>query len=209
MAEEKAEKAEKTAPSGGWADLIHYAVINFLLLRDLFGYLLAGAVFAFIAIASGRLDPWMNYIDRWPVLLGFSYVAGHLGAAIGYYVQDRVGGVKKPESPPQRTAEALYLRRLYPRLFVEVDRRDTVALLRTAVGGNLLAASCLLLVARLIKGGFAPPPISLIVLLFVFSLIFLRSGFTGRKHVNTYLAATLEAAEWAAEADGVHPRVNP
>ena len=77
---------------------------------------------------------------------------------------------------------ALYYRRVYPQLFVELDRRDTLALLRTGMGASLFVGSW-----------FLPMSVRQGALLII-GVVFLLSGYAGRRHVAFYRVATLRAA---------------
>ena len=101
----------------------------------------------------------------------------------------RRGRGKAGGFPLKSESLVLYYRKMYPQLFVELDRRDTLALLRTGMGASFLLGSWLF-------------PISLgQSALFVVGVLFLLTGYAGRKHVALYRVATLRAALRAERAE--------
>jgi len=177
--------------------LLGSLVSSFLLLRDLFGYLIPGLVFAAMIVPSFGLVPWAHgafpEIDRWwwlVILLIACYVAGHVLVAIAftaYGVVDKLRGRK----PPDDDAELQFYRYLYPHLFIDADRRGTVLILRIGVPVALLAGPWRL-----------PLPAEIGQLKYVIAAIgafMLYNGYRGVLHVARHRAATIQAAQWARE----------
>ena len=182
--------------------LLGSVVTSFLLLRDIFGYLLPGAVFvAGLLYAAGQPAKTVNGslisgLPNWiPVVVG-SYLIGQVLAVIGYglyeiwdkpavtlqQIKDLLHG-KRPASKAQNLdeSEALYYRALYPSLFIEADRRGTVNVLRIALA-----------VALILSPWWTPE--ALRIFMFVVGILMLINGYTGRNHVSQYRAQTLLAA---------------
>jgi hypothetical protein len=118
-------------------------ISNFLLLRDLFGYAIPGAVFLGIAgyfevtdyskLPLASEPPWLKAI----VAVTASYAVGHVLAAIGYAPNDirkivckLVKRLCKTAAKDETDAEKLYYRYRYPSMFIEADRRETATILR-------------------------------------------------------------------------------
>lgn len=196
----------------------------FLLLRDFFGYLLPGAAFlSILAVSQHPSESSLTLGSKLPMwgavvaLLGASYVAGHLMAAIGHAIQDAtsfvfgavrqyaanlvgfkwwkdrkktrgVGSRRRAGFPLSSESLALHYRRLYPQLFVELDRRETLALLRTGLGASFFVGSWSF-------------PLSLeLGIVLLIGVVLLLSGYAGRRHVALYRIATLRAAIRAERA---------
>jgi hypothetical protein len=187
---------------GSWGDLALNLIGQFLLLRDFFGYLLPGLVLVGLASYSGEgaklLSRGRACLPFWTVvilLLIICYVAGHFAAAVGYSIQDVVVRLvamlksrksvrKRPTKLPLHSeSSVLRYRAVYPQLFIELDRRDTLALLRTGLGASFLLGCW-----------FLGPSTRQVTLFFIIGVIFLLSGFSGRRHVALYRVATLRAA---------------
>jgi hypothetical protein len=173
-------------------------VSGFLLLRDFFGYLIPGL--AFVALVSPLLftpDPvaatiaapdWLSVI----ALVIASYLAGHVLAALGYMLLNRIMG-----PPPVSNWEPLYYRYLYPQIFTEHDRQDTIHVLRIALAMGLVLGCALNLGVNLYDG-VRDLPMWLVwgggvlagLLLFI-------NEFGAEKHLRTLQLATVEAAKRA------------
>lgn len=128
--------------------LLGSLINNFLLLRDLFGYAIPGAVMLGIAGYFGVIDysklplageaAWLKAIAA----VTASYAVGHVLAAIGYAPYDvyymivkrfcRTSGQDETESDP------LYYRYIYPSMFIEADRRQTLTILRIGLSVALI-----------------------------------------------------------------------
>lgn len=129
---------------------------SFLLLRDFFGYLIPGL--AFVALVSPLLfptDPVAATIaspDWLPIiaLVIAGYLAGHVLAAIGYKIFDLVDG--RLHAPATVDWKPLYYRYLYPQIFTERDRQDTIHILRIGLAVGLLLGCAVNLGANLHDG---------------------------------------------------------
>jgi len=175
--------------------LLGSLVSSFLLLRDLFGYLIPGLVFAALIVASFDVATWVPAVvrdlDRWwglVILLIACYVAGHILVAIGFTVYamvDRLCGRR----PPGDEAELQYFRYVYPHLFVDTDRRATVLILRVGLPVALLAGPWWL------SGETGP----LKYIIAAIGAFMLYNGYRGVLHVARHRAATIQAAQWARE----------
>jgi hypothetical protein len=83
--------AGSTESESGWSGLLIDLVRNFLLLRDVFGYILPGLVFLLLGTLTGRfaIPDWLANLglSRWgrlTVVLIMALVAGHVLVAISY-----------------------------------------------------------------------------------------------------------------------------
>lgn len=95
------EDANKDAGGGGWAGFLTELTKSFLILRDVFGYALPGAVFFSIGllhqnhtllVVKSRIDHYE--LPLWLQLfggLGACYIAGHVMAAIAYLPMNHWG----------------------------------------------------------------------------------------------------------------------
>ena len=182
------------------ARLLEELVHQFVLLRDVFGYLLPGASLVFLGLLSRRIHvPW--YLDiykhpgNWAVwglviaLVAASYLAGHIAAMLGYTVYSLVDFFRnrhlhKPERYDlHASTDYIYYRALHPEVFIESDRRETINLLRVTFGGSLVLSSAF----------FWPAPPTWMIL--VAGALILVNGYTGRAHVNSLRNASTEAAK--------------
>ena len=190
-------------------------VTGFLLLRDFFGYVIPGL--AFIAMVGPLLSRnpmesviaspnWISVI----VLLGTSYLAGHVLAALGFIVlyperwrQEREPtghghhSRKRPEHDAKSLEEALYYRYVYPQLFTELDRRDTIQLLRIALSVALLLGGIINLGACLAAHEPAPLPYLAWIGAALAGAILLWNAKSGKDHIGELRRATVAAAKHA------------
>jgi hypothetical protein len=146
---------------------------SFLLLRDFFGYVIPGAVlWAIVAYSFGTGD--LSHLPfsgesiwlRAAAAITASYVVGHVLAAIGYslyeWLDEAWHQIKHPkQTKPVTNTEAntIYYRYLYPSMFIEADRRETLTILRVALAVALLVGAYFLPSwlgqgAALLAGGF-------------------------------------------------------
>jgi hypothetical protein len=180
-----------------WAQILQQIINGFILLRDLFGYVLPGSTFFFLGIHSGfiKIDRVLfeQEIPAWGVVvfvIAFSYIVGHFLVAAGHAFQNITRDVLSlrrrkdaPRSNPLRNeVEILYYRRLYPELFKEVDRRSTLATFRTGLGASFLLGSWFY--------SFSSIHIALLLV----GLVFLMAAYSGQKHVELYRLTTIRAA---------------
>jgi|HubBroStandDraft_6_1064221.scaffolds.fasta_scaffold24659_3 hypothetical protein len=88
----------EASSSSSWAELLADLVRGFILLRDLFGYVLPGALFLMIGAQSGHLSAFGD-LSKFPVaeshtwllalvLLLISYLLGHFILATFYFIPD-------------------------------------------------------------------------------------------------------------------------
>jgi len=185
-----------------WA-LLGNLVRSFLLLRDLFGYLIPGLVFVASAIYEMFPDRFAHKsplviahlgsdaIKNWPILITLvigAYVAGHCLVAIGYTIYELAGKALriKPSLPADAQAavrkDLLFYRFGYPDLFIERDRRSTINILRIGLA-----------VVLIVDWFVWPSPYKWIVL--AVGLLMLWNGWTGSKHVGDETIDALAAAK--------------
>jgi hypothetical protein len=141
------------APVQGWAGLLAELVKSFLILRDVFGYALPGAVFFGVGLVSGRitlrqasdlLQPYALPIWAGIVLsVVVFYITGHILAAIAYAPYDVYKLFASRHAvwshPTELTGELLAIGQTRPRLLVQLERRETMALLNHATLAALLS----------------------------------------------------------------------
>jgi hypothetical protein len=130
-------------------------VKGFLLLRDFFGYVIPGAVvWGIVAYSSGAED--LSHLPlsaesiwvRAVIAVTASYVVGHVLAGLGYSLYegfDQAWHRAERPGPPGRVSNretnTIYYRYLYPSMFIEADRRETLTILRAALAVALLFGS--------------------------------------------------------------------
>jgi hypothetical protein len=139
-------------------NLLAGLVRNFLLLRDLFGYAIPGAVV--LAAAKRALDfdvstlplasdsVWLKAV----VFLTASYVIGHVLAAIFFLPWDLYSAQKffaewraaVAQDDTKANTDAAYYRYLYPFMFNEADRRETLTVLRLCLAVSLIVVAFIL-----------------------------------------------------------------
>ncbi len=138
---------------GGWAGFVTELTKNFLILRDVFGYALPGAVFFAIGMlrkspAIVNVQPQLDafHVPGWLQLLGAlgaCYIAGHVIGMIAYLPLNTWGfGPKwrwKPWSQeggaqPSGTAKLIDIRARYPQVLTELERQSLMAQLRGTSG---------------------------------------------------------------------------
>jgi hypothetical protein len=177
--------------------LLSNLVSGFLLLRDVFGYVIPGAVLLAI-VAHTRQGathpavsdtPWFGFL----ILLLAAYVIGQILVAIGYSFYGGLGMLLRrgPSADPNVAADQntdlQYYRYLYPAMFTERDRRATINILRIG------------LAVAFIAGAWLMPAMPLLVGMLVIGLLMLSNGYTGMKHVETFGNATIAAGRRAEE----------
>jgi hypothetical protein len=197
-------------------NLLAALVKNFLLLRDLFGYVIPGAVLlAFAAYANSPNLSNLPLSDesiwlRAVIAITGSYVVGHVLAVIGYALYDfydcklmrsaltRICPrlrryLAVPYEPPDDTIWHWYYRYLYPSMFTEFDRRDTQTILRLAL------SVALVIIGGLLFAGYPPTTNSLIVkcLVLVTGLFMFFNTYCWRRANAKVGSRVLEAARRA------------
>lgn len=189
---------------------------SFLLLRDLFGYLIPGALFTAMMLASFRLPllPQLLWVISFPIA---AYAAGHILVALGYAVlgivralvsqapktdaadtngsQKKKGAAAKATRPAEGATDTEYLfyRHLYPQLFIDADRRETLTILRIGLGMALLAGPWWL-----------PLPTGVGPAIAVIGAFMVYNGGTARAALRTFRAQSVAAAK-LVERKGVKP----
>lgn len=168
--------------------LLDSVINSFLLLRDIFGYLVPGAVFVGLMARSYHLSANLpSIVPSWfmvAIAIGFCYVVGQVLVSVGftaYTWTDKILG-KDPKQPAD--ADLIYYRYVYPSLLVERDRRDVINVMRVGLGVGLTIAAWLF-------------PFPLRITTLVVSLFVLWNGYTGRNHVFGYGVSTVEAGQRA------------
>src|ERR1700761_3029838 len=166
--------------------LLGSLISNFLLLRDLFGYAIPGAVLLAIAdyietpdltlLPFGNDSLWVKAV----VLVTAAYVVGHVLAAVGYTFYAIVGLIPPLAMPPEEVGEISYFKYLYPSMFLESDRRETQTILRVTLAVALLAAACLPDETACLRWPLA-----------VFGLFLLWNGYHSVRQVRYYKTAVL------------------
>lgn len=147
-----------------WTDLLAGLIRGFVLLRDVFGYILPGFVFLLIGIRSGRVPEFNEFckicgVDspRWMagiLVLITSYVLGHFVVATVFFpldlvrlIREKIGKKENGEeqkskeeldAQSQEASDLLRYRKRYAEIFIELDRRSILALLRTGLAGSVL-----------------------------------------------------------------------
>jgi hypothetical protein len=136
--------------------LLGSLISSFLLLRDLFGYAIPGAallgITGYLEVPDYSKLPFVNEPVWLQAVIGTtaSYVVGHVLAAIGYLPFDikiwidrwRFGAAQRTERN-QKVVDQLYKRYLYPSMFIEADRRETLTILRICLSVALIATAFL------------------------------------------------------------------
>ena len=171
-------------------------VRNFLLLRDIFGYLLPGIVFLLLGMLTGRflIPDWLAILDlsfwqRVFVFLIMALVAGHVLVAISYLPANlkQLGEARKKlaESPTELSGDEIEGRARFPGLFMEYDRRTTQSIM---VSGLAIA---FLLTALMVYW----PGLRLRYIVLGAGAIMFLNMYTSRKHLSRVHAALLSTIE--------------
>jgi hypothetical protein len=136
---------ESVNGASSWPGFLSELSKGFLILRDVFGYALPGAVFLGVGLICGRFslrdvryyifDPyhppaWLAAIAG----LGACYVVGHVMAAVAYFPYN----FKKETEVP---AGLILARGQHPELLIELDRQSTMTMMRGSSGVALLLGS--------------------------------------------------------------------
>ena len=204
------EQGDSMPEESSWTRLLADLVRGFILLRDLFGYVLPGAFFLLIGAQSGHLSsfadlskipgaeshPWMAVF----LLLLLSYVLGHFLVVTFYFIPDVIDLIKmvvrkwrrKEADANKAKHKSDYLRyhEEYPDIFIEYDRQSIIALLRQGLAASLLLG--LLVFYRL----YSHP----LRVMAAAGVIMLINTYFGGRHIKELKKLTLKAAEDAAKA---------
>ena len=184
--------------ANSWPGFLSELSKGFLILRDVFGYALPGAVFLGVGLICRRfsLRDLQYYIfnpynpPAWLALflgIGACYVVGHVMAAIAYFPYNF--GKEDVEA----TKKLVLARGQHPELLIELDRQSTMTMMRGASGVALLAGSiCFWWLCKTPSLGLM---LSLagILLLGVFY-------YSAKPHIGRLAAATNQAADAANAA---------
>ena len=175
----------------------------------MFGYMFAGGALVWIALYPVDVKQLCNKCSAgWIVAAGAvaSYVAGHIVVAIGY----TLAGWMKLLRPLTRDdmARELYYMRLYPELFVEPDRRDTMMMLRLGLSVAFVAGPVVAFALHRLcwDREWSPCWEGLVALGVVGAFLFYNEfggEKSGYKHVSELREAAIHAAEWIL--NGSHP----
>lgn len=162
----------------GWAGFLTELTKNFLILRDILGYALPGAVF--LAIGALRKNPtvigvklqWEGYqLPLWlqvVAALGACYVVGHVMAAIAYFPfntwsfkpEQRLNLFKKGTQ-----SELIDIRGRHPELLTELERQSTMTQLRGSTGVAMVLGYLVFCMKRGSETGWAIGAAGIILLL--------------------------------------------
>lgn len=170
---------------------------GFIFLRDIVGYLVPGALVVGTAGAPIIRTLRENLGDKpeWLFALGliiFCYATGHVVVAAGYTFFQipyaRLFGrmdiaFGRPPEPPDAAQLARY-RYLYPALFLEIDRREPMVMLRIGLSAALLVAAFFV---------DADWPVRIAVA--VVALVFVANGHSGQRALWHLQQQTLQAAK--------------
>lgn len=188
-------KLEDPSDKEGWPAVLLALVRTFVLLRDIVGYGVPGALLVFLVVhvrGPQILAPLHAGMPWWvvvPTVATLAYVAGHFAVSVGYELEERLSGWHKSEAQASDVEAAPY-RALYPELFVEADRRAIIATMRLGLAGSLLLAEIPYLL-----GGLGASNVQRALALCVAGLFMLRAGHAGRKHASALRATSVEAAK--------------
>ena len=178
-----------------WPGFLSELTKGFLVLRDVFGYALPGAIFLGVGVVCRRFSlhdlkyyvfepyhppAWLAAI----IGLGACYAIGHVMAALAYFPYN-FGKQAGDVSPG-----LILARGEYPELLIELDRQSTMTMMRGSTGAALLLGSILF--------WWLPktPPLGL-MLSGAGSLLLLVFYWSAKPHIGRLAKATSEAADTA------------
>jgi hypothetical protein len=212
MADEDDDKDKGGGVAATWPAFLSELTKNFLILRDIFGYVLPGLIFLVIGLIwkSPFLDQVRLRVEDFDfpiwlqVLVGLviCYTIGHVMAAIAYFRYNK--WVRKYEHPrkalfaKQKLSEEItYFARLvqvrgrHPELVIEYERQSTMTQLRGTTGTAMI-------VGFFIFCAHWPPwliDVSAWMVLFAGVLLAATFAFSAIPHIDDLGTATLAAAE--------------
>lgn len=175
-------------------DIFNRLINGFLLLRDVFGYVIPGTVVlgVFYYETASKIQQFTSDLPAWltiTILLVMCYIFGTILVAFGYLVYDVVDWIRKDSKRDAQDGQwhaeeldLLYYRYLYPSMFIDRDRRAIINIFRIGLAVALVAVSWVL--------PFAP-------VVFIIGLFMLYNGYTGRAHVGHFSASAIDAARRA------------
>ena len=205
--------------------LLGSVVSGFLLLRDLFGYLIPGAVFLFFLQVNpvpltknvfGTDDKWIVGL----VVIIACYVAGHVLAAIGYTIYDIADFLKKiackiiAGDDHSKKLSAKEEKEARDKAKKEAIQRDANILFhrylypalfnerdrRATINILRIGLAVALLAAATIASWIGSPfPHWIFIAAGLIGLFMLWNGYTGGKHVGGYGEATILAGQMAVK----------
>jgi len=204
------------------ANVLTYLIKSFLLIRDFFGYLLPGVVFAALLAPSESWD-FLFTTPGWftlAALLAGCYIAGQILVAAGYGLHGIIGRIvarmtkrapanaqaghnPQPDRDARDTqtmANAFYYRTLYPDMFIEPDRQDTMHMMRLGAAIALIFTAVLHLAQGELSWDFLPLAwvVCLAAGLFMFLNSYLHQHHLALTKEAAVIAATRAATEKAA-----------
>jgi hypothetical protein len=206
------------ANADSWPGFLSELTKSFLILRDIFGYAIPGAVFLSIGVLCRRfslndvqyfLRPYQDKIPAWLIAIlavGACYTIGHLMAQIAFFPTNTWGvpWVRKTSTTAVENAaqnhdgpDLFNLREDHPVLLTEYDRQGVMTQLRGATGAAML-------VGYLIFDVFSTPSIGVMA---GFSGVFLLLvfWFSALPHMRQLANHTSAAGKVAMEADKKQP----
>lgn len=146
--------------SSSWSDLLAQLIRGFVLLRDIFGYVLPGAFFLLIGAMLNRLQmfgyrPALPGAESHPWLLVFllfviSYLSGQFLVSASYLIEDVPRVFKKlwpkvarkteraDEQRAHDRADFLRFHREFQEIYIEYDRQAIIALLRRGLAASVV-----------------------------------------------------------------------
>jgi hypothetical protein len=195
--------ADKDNGANSWPGFLSEMSKGFLILRDVFGYALPGAVFLGVGLICRRfsLSDLQFYVfnpytpPAWlaAVLgLGACYVVGHVMAAIACFPYNFGPGGTAKEEKRQKDVEAnkrlILVRGQHPELLIELDRQGTMTMMRGASSVALLVGSiCFWWLPKTPSLGF--------MLCASGALLLLVFYWSAKPHIGRLTEATNQAAD--------------
>jgi hypothetical protein len=208
------------ANADSWPGFLSELTKSFLILRDIFGYAIPGAVFLSIGVLCRRfslsdvqyfLRPYQDRIPAWLIAilaLGACYTVGHLMAQIAYLLKNGWGlpwgrktyGLMKAEEPdPAKDGPDLFnVREDHPALLVELDRQTVMTQLRGATGASMLMGYLIFYLLR------TTPPVGVLAGI-AGAFLLLVFLFSALPHMEELVHRTRQAGKVAMEADQKQP----
>jgi hypothetical protein len=191
--------------ANSWPGFLSELSKGFLILRDVFGYALPGAVFLGVGLVCRRfsLGDLQYYVFKpyhppaWLAValgIGACYVIGHVMAAIAYFPYNF--GKENIET----TKKLILARGQHPELLIELDRQSTMTMMRGASGVALLVGMiCFWWLSKTPSLGF----------MFGASGLLLLSVFyvSAKPHIGRLATATTNAASDMNTAPAAPPSV--
>jgi hypothetical protein len=203
--------------ANSWPGFLSELNKNFLILRDIFGYALSGAVFLAIGVLCRRfslrdvkylldpyqLPPWLAVV----VAVGACYAIGHVMTGLAYlpfniwknpFRKDTIPPANLEKTgPTQVPPELIDIRGRHPELMTELERQSTMTQLRGSTGVAMLLGSVLFY-------WFSTPSLGWMLCL---AGVFLLLGFwfSAVPHIFDLERSTITAAKLsdaAAKTDG-------